>query len=76
MVDGFNAILIFAGADEDEVFDHLHALELLKDELLLTVIQLLVFERHTCLQFQHIEVLTCIEIDVNHRVYPEGLGVW
>lgn len=51
MVDGLNAILIFAGADENEVFDHLHALELLEDELLLTVIQLLVFERHACLQF-------------------------
>ena len=43
MVDRLEAVLVFAGADEDKVFDEVHAFELLQDELLLTGVQLLIF---------------------------------
>ena len=51
MIDWVHAILIFADTDEDKIFDELHALELLEDELLFSGVQLLVFQRHSSLQF-------------------------
>lgn len=43
MVNRVQAVLIFATADEDEVLDEVHALELLEDKLLFARVKLLVF---------------------------------